>query len=175
MQGMKYAKTGIEHEPFVYQQLAQLFMKLGQFNEAADILTQAIINSAGGGIDVVIFGGGVRSFRALYPEYDLLPDEILAEAVRRRYQPQFPQSWDADFIAKEGKIASSILPELYILRGDAYMKAGRRVDALADYRRVKSDAWYGDARLSPTHTYFEDDGSRRADTPEAWPPPPPKS
>jgi len=46
------------------------------------------------------------------------PDEILAEAVRRRYQPQFPQSWDADFISKagafkEGKVVSSVLVDLY--------------------------------------------------------------
>jgi hypothetical protein len=27
------------------------------------------------------------------------------------------------------------------MRGDAYMKAGRRTEAMADYRRVRSDAW----------------------------------
>jgi tetratricopeptide (TPR) repeat protein len=100
VQGMKYAKNGIEESPFVYEQLAQLYMKLGKFNEAADILTQAIINSAGSGMVAVIFGGGLRAFRTLYPEYDLLPDEILAEAVRRRYEPQFPQSWDVGLYFK---------------------------------------------------------------------------
>lgn len=178
-QCMKYAKNGIEDSPFVYEQLSGLYMKLGKFKEAADILTQGIMNSAGGGMDAVIFGGGMRAFRTLYPEYELLPDEILAEAVRRRYEPQFPQSWDADFISKgggfTGKIASSILPELYVLRGDAYMKLGRSAEALADYQRVKSDAWNGTEPLLPKYMYFKKDGSRNNDAPDTWPQLPPKS
>lgn len=177
-QGMKYAKNGIEDSPFVYEQLAGVYAKMRKFNEAADLITQAIINVSGGGMDVVIFGGGITAFRALYPEYGLLPDEILAEAVRRRYQPQFPQSWDADFISKggafNGKINSSILPELYIMRGDAYMKAGRSKQALADYRRVKSDVWGEEDRFMPRHMYFDDNGRRNYDAPEPFPPPPAK-
>jgi tetratricopeptide (TPR) repeat protein len=177
MQGMKYAKNGVEDSPFVYEQLAHLYMKLGKFNEAADLVTQAIMNSSGGGMDAVIFEGGIKPLRTLYPEYDPLPDEILAEAVRRRYQSQFPQSWDADFISKagafNGKIASSILPELYVMRGDAYMKAGRRAEGLADYSRVKSDAWSGEERFLPRHMYFDERGRRNFDSPEPWPPPPP--
>jgi tetratricopeptide (TPR) repeat protein len=175
VQGMKYAKNGIEDSPFVYEQLYGLDMKLGKFNEAADLITLAIINSSSGFLNSVIFGGGISTFRTLYPEYGLLPDEILAETVRRRYEPQFSQSWDADFISKEGfykgKIASSILPELYIMRGDAYMKSGRRTEALADYRRVKSDVWSG--RVLPKHIYFNEKGNRTYDSPEKWPPPPP--
>jgi hypothetical protein len=152
-------------------------MKLGKFNEAADVSTQAIMNASGGGMDTVIFGGGIRAFRTLYPEYDLVPDEILAEAVRRRYQPQFPQSWDGDFISKEGafkgKISSTILSDLYILRGDAYMKAGRRTDAAADYDRLKSDAWDGQEPYLPRQMYFTKSGTRDYDLPESWPPPPP--
>jgi hypothetical protein len=135
------------------------------------------MNTSGGGMDTVIFGGGIKALRILYPEYDPLPDEILAEVVRRRYQPQFPQSWDADFISKagafKGKIASSILVELYVMRGDAYMKAGRRADALADYHRVKSDAWSGDEPSLPRHMYFDERGKRNFDLPEPWPPSPP--
>lgn len=177
LQGMKYAKNGVEDSPFVYEQLADVYVRLGKFNEAADVITQAIMNASGGGMDSVIFGGGIRAFRTLYPEYDLLPNEILAEAVRRRYQPQFPQSWDADFISKagtfNGKIASSILVELFVMRGDAYMKAGRRAEALADYRRVKSDAWSGEEPTLPRHIYFNERGMRNFDLPEQWPAPSP--
>jgi tetratricopeptide (TPR) repeat protein len=176
-QGMKYAKNGVEDSPFVYEQLANLYMKLGKFNEASELITQAITNTSGGGMDIVIFGGGFRAFRSLYPEYDLMPDEILAEAIRRRYQPQFPQSWDADFISKagdfNGKLVSSILVELFVMRGDAYMKAGRRTEALADYRRVKGDAWSGDEPSLPRHLYFNERGTRNFDLPEPWPLPPP--
>src|ERR1700737_3858374 len=140
-------------------------MKLGKFNEAADLMTKAIINVSGGGMDTVIFEGGIRALRTLYPEYDLLPDEILAEAVRRRYQPQFPQSWDADFISRDGgRIPSTILAELYVKRGDAYMKAGRRAEAWADYHRVMSDAWMVDIRSM----YFNERGNRNYDLPEPW-------
>jgi len=177
VQGMKLAKEGIEASPFVYEQLAGVYMKLGKFEEAARVLTQGIINASGGGMDSVIFGGGIRAFRSLYPEYELLPDEILAEAVRRRYQPQFPQSWDAHFISKggafNGKVVSSILPDLYVMRGDAYMKAGQRAEALADYRRVKSDAWSGEERFLPRHLYFNERGNRNYDAPEPWPAPRP--
>jgi tetratricopeptide (TPR) repeat protein len=179
VQGMKLAKSGTEDSPFVYEQLAGIDMKLGKFNEAANVLTQAIMNATGGGLDSVIFGGGIKAFRELYPEYDLLPDEILADVVRRRFQPQFPQSWDRDFISKggafKGKVASTILPDLYALRGDAYMKAGRRAEALADYRRLKSDAWDGPEPSLPRHVYFDERGARNFDSPEPWPPMPPSS
>jgi hypothetical protein len=140
-------------------------------------MTQAIMNASGSGMDTVIFEGGIGALRTLYPEYDPLPDEILADVVRRRYYPQFPQSWDADFISNagafEGKILSSILPELFVMRGDAYMKAGRRAEALADYHRVKSDAWSGTEPSLPRNLYFGDRGARDFALPEPWPPPPP--
>lgn len=50
---------------------------------------KAIMNASGSGMDTVIFQGGIKGFRTLYPEYNLLPDEILADAVRRRYFPKF--------------------------------------------------------------------------------------
>jgi tetratricopeptide (TPR) repeat protein len=176
LEGMKYAKNEVEDSPFVYQQLAGLYMKLGQFNDAADLMTQAIMHSSGGGMETVIFGGGLKAFRTLYPEYDLLPDEILAEDVRRRYEPQFPQSWDSEFISKggsfNGKVNSSILTDLFALRGDAYMKAGRRAEALADYKRIKSDAWSGEEPYLPRQMYFNERGARNRDMPTTWPPPP---
>lgn len=176
-QGMKYAKNGIEDDPFVYVQLAGVYLKMGRFDRAADILTQAIMN-ASGGMNVVVFSGGIRGFRTLYQEYDLLPDEILAEVVRRRYSPNFSNKWNNEFISPTAsvgrKISSSILPELYITRGDAYMKAGRREKALADYNRVKSDAWGGEERFTPRHMYFDESGKRTSDLPEPFPPLPAK-
>lgn len=177
VQGMKYAKSGVEDSPFVYQQLAGVYMKLGKYNEAADLITQAIMYASGGGMDSVIFGGGITAFRTLYPEYDLVPDEILADAVRRRYEPQFPQSWNRELVSKggwfHGKLSSTILVDLYALRGDAYAKAGRRAEALADYRRVKSDAWSGKEPYLPRQMYFKKSGARNYDLPEPWPPKPP--
>jgi tetratricopeptide (TPR) repeat protein len=174
-QGMRYAKNGIEDSPFVYTQLAGVYLKIGRFDEAANTMTQAIMAA---GMDGVILQGGIKGFRTLYPEYDLLPDEILTEAVRRRYFPNFPKTWDDEFISGAGhaggKVSSSILPELYITRGDAYMKAGRREQALADYRRVKSDVWGGEERLAPRHMYFDENGRRNYDVPESFPPPPAK-
>lgn len=178
-QGMQYAKNGIEDDPFVYTQLAGLYLKMGRFNEAADLVTQAIMHASGGGMDVVIFTGAIKGFRALYPEYELLPDDILAEAVRRRYFPGASVTWNAQFISQsgdnKGKVISSILPELYILRGDAYMKAGKRKQALADYRRVKSSAWSGNENFMPKHIYFDERGNRDYNAPEPFPAPPAKS
>jgi hypothetical protein len=47
-----------------------------------------------------------------------------------------------------------------------------RAEALADYRRVKSDAWSGDEPSLPRHMFFNERGSRNFDLPEPWPPPP---
>ena len=66
-------------------------------------------------------------------------------------------------------LLKSTLAELFLLRGDAYMKAGHRAEALADYRRVKSDAWSGDEKYLPRHLYFNARGSRNFDQPEPWP------
>jgi hypothetical protein len=72
----------------------------------------AIANATGGGLDTVIILGGMGPFRSLYPQYDDVPDTILAEMIRRRFEPQFSQTWDAEFIGSTHKIISSILPEL---------------------------------------------------------------
>ena len=177
-QGMKYAKNGIEDSPFVYTQLAGVYVKMRRFNEAANTITQAIMNSSGSGIDLVIVQSGIGGFRALYPEYKLLPDEILADSVRRRFFPDYSKNWNDEFISgaglNSGKVSSSILPELYIRRGDAYMKAGRSKLALADYRRVSSSAWRDEGGLAPRNMYLNGSGDRNPDLPEPFPAPPPK-
>lgn len=60
------------------------------------------------------------------------------------------------------------------MRGDAYMRAGQNVEALADYRRVKSDAWAGEERFLPRHMYFDESGGRDYGSPEPFPPLPAK-
>lgn len=177
-QGMNYAKNGIENDPFVYTQLAGVYLKMGRFDNAAATITQAIMSASGSGMDVVIFSGGIKGFRTLYQEYDLLPDEILADVIRRRYFSNFPKKWNDEFISHPtrtgGKILSSILPELYVIRGDAYMKGGQREKALADYQRVKSNAWRGEESYAPRHIYFDEGGARNIALPEPFPPPPAK-
>jgi hypothetical protein len=59
------------------------------------------------------------------------------------------------------------------MRGDAYMKAGRRAEGLADYHRVRSDAWSGDETSLPRQMYFDERGRRNFHLPEPWPPSPP--
>ena len=117
---MKQAKDGVERSPFVYEQLANVYTKLGRPTDAASTLTQAIMNCSSG-LESAIVLGGLDAFRALYPEYDLLPDFILADTIRRRFHPQFPQTWNTDFIAAKRKISSGTLAELYIMRADAYL------------------------------------------------------
>lgn len=177
-QGMNYAKNGIENDPSVYTQLAGVYLKMGRFDNAAATITQAIMSASGSGMDVVIFTGGIKGFRTLYQEYDLLPDEILADVIRRRYFSNFPKKWNDEFISHPtrtgGKILSSILPELYVIRGDAYMKGGQREKALADYLRVKSEAWRGKESYAPRHVYFDESGARNIALPEPFPPPPAK-
>jgi hypothetical protein len=56
--------------------------------------------------------------------------------------------------------------DLYAMRGDAYMKAGRRAEALADFRRVKSDVWSGGEPSLPRHVYFDENGRRYLDVPQ---------
>jgi tetratricopeptide (TPR) repeat protein len=166
-------KGGPSTNPFVYEQLASVYMKLGRPNDAANTLTMALMNGGGGGLDVVTMLAGSKPFRALYPEYDTLPDAILADVVRRRFYPQFPQSWNSTFIRKSDKVTSSVLADLYAMRGDAYMRAKRYSEARADYQRLKSDAWGGPDQYLPRNLYFEADGSRRRDVPQPWPPAPP--
>lgn len=172
--GIKRDGDGAAVDSDVYENLADLYMKLHNFNKAVSVLTQAIMNSAEGLRDVILISG-IKSFRTLYPEYEFLPDKVLAEVVRRRYYPQFPESWDASFISGSGKILSSILPELYTMRGDAYMKSGHTKEGLADYQRVKCDVWSQSGIYSPKNVYFNNRGQRRINSPEIWPPPPPTS
>lgn len=170
--GMNLAKHGAEKFASVYEQLAGVYMKMERFNEAARTLTDAIMNS-GTGLQNVVILGDLKAFRDLYPQYDLVPNKIVAEDVRRRYVPQFPESWDSSFISGSALQSSCVTPNglagLYALRGDAYMKADQRGAALADYHRVKSDAWCAGTEMP----YFTADGERNYDVPTPWPAPPP--
>ena len=170
VKGLQLAKKSEKKPALVYEQLAGVYIEMGRPAEAARTLTDGIAHSSTGLIDVVVLGG-LQAFRDLYPEYDMIPDEIVAEDVRRRYEPQFPESWDSSFINSTSKVSNTDLAELYALRGDAYMKAGNRKAAAADYARLKSAAW--SSNLNARTLYFDEGGSRNRDTPTPWPAPPP--
>jgi len=88
-------------------------------------------------LSYAVFQMNIDQFRRIYPEYDSVPDDVLCQKLRAMF---FPAMQYADFVkqflieAKDFK--STVLPDLYLKRGDTYAAMKQTQKANAEYDRV---------------------------------------
>jgi len=78
----------------------------------------------------------IAQFRAIYPEYHSVSDDIVTQKLQRLF---YPQSWGgalARMFMGEEWFEDAMLPELYVDRGDYYLSSGDYGKALVEYRRA---------------------------------------
>ncbi|MGD0945867.1 MAG: surface-adhesin E family protein [Candidatus Binatia bacterium] len=125
-----------------YENRATAYMKTQQWDLAISDLTTAISLQ----VPAVLILGNIKQFRALYPEYATASDEAVAHKLNQTFYPVMKyEDFSKGFLHHE-KALSVTLPELYLQRSDAYLKAGRWHHAAVDFRRATDGfANYADA------------------------------
>lgn len=117
-----------------YRNRAEAHLRLGNYTAAlADIgrSIQQVLTSA-------IYLMNIDSFRKLYPEYDDVADNVIAEKMRALFFPQMSyEDFSLQFLIEAKMEPSFVLSDLYLKRGDIYAKLGRQRQAEAEYDRVQ--------------------------------------
>jgi tetratricopeptide (TPR) repeat protein len=112
---------------------ADCYSKVGEYHEAIADLTKAIelqLGSQG-------FLFTLRQFRALYPEYDNVPDAALCRKLNLLFWPQFTYEVIAkQLLEPKDEWAIDTLNELYEKRGDAYLRLNDFRRGLLDFNRI---------------------------------------
>ena len=113
----------------LYEDTGDAHVKLGLFPDAIADYTKAIERYVANDIFLL----SLHQIRLLYPEYDLVSDEVLCRKLNVLFYPQMEyEVFAKQLMEKNGKWSVSMLNELYEKRGDAYLQAG-------DYRRGVMD------------------------------------
>jgi tetratricopeptide (TPR) repeat protein len=116
-----------------YESRADAYMKTQQWGLAIDDLSTAISLQIGG----VVILSNVKQFRALYPEYKTASDEAIAQKLNRTFYPNMKyEDFSKGFLHGDKAWESTVVPDLYLKRSDAYLKAGDWHNATLDYRRA---------------------------------------
>ena len=124
--------SDLEKQCDEYVNRANAYAKLKNFSQAAQDLSMAIRSHMGS-----TFIWGISQFRKVYPEYDSVRDDVLADLLRRRLTPQMTYpDFSNEFLIKAKGIDEFVIAELYCKRGDMYAKMGDGADARKDYDRV---------------------------------------
>ncbi len=136
--GRKSPDTG--HLGMTYQNRADAYIKSSDYANAIDDLTKAI----GLKFSDQILITTISAIRSIYPEFKHITDIDLIEGLRQKY---FPNMTSTDFLQNMQKNSEPygdfILSDLYVARGDAYIKAGDFKKASLDYARaVHNDSAY---------------------------------
>jgi tetratricopeptide (TPR) repeat protein len=117
-------------EYYSYQNRADAYIKTHQWDRAIGDLTTATSLQLGGSILLM----NVDQFRAIYPEYKSASNEAIA---RKLYQTFYPDlaAHSEDFLTRH-PWGSTVIPDLYLKRSDAYLKKGNWHVASIDFRRA---------------------------------------
>jgi tetratricopeptide (TPR) repeat protein len=116
-----------------YHNRAEAYVKLRNYPKAIEDFSASIKQT----LSHAVFLMNIDQFRRIYPEYDSVPDDALCEKLRAMF---FSTMKYADFAkqflidAKDFK--STVLPDLYLERGDAYTAMNQAQKANAEYDRV---------------------------------------
>jgi hypothetical protein len=146
-----------------YEHRADAYLKTEQWALAIRDLTTAISLQTGG-ISLLM---NVNQFRALYPEYKPASDEAVARKLNQTFFPNlnyedFSKSFLHDNVEK-GFFSSSTLPDLYLKRSDACLKADDWHSAAVDFRRAANgfkrlataDRWRPIGGQQNSHFYID--------------------
>jgi tetratricopeptide (TPR) repeat protein len=116
-----------------YENRADAHLKTRQWDLAIRDLTAAISLQTGG----VVLLSNIQQFRALYPEYTTASDEAVARKLNQTFYPNMKyDDFSKGFLHANKAWTSTVIPDLYLKRSDAYLKAGNWHSAAGEFRRA---------------------------------------
>jgi tetratricopeptide (TPR) repeat protein len=159
-----------------YENRADAYMKTQQLDLGIRDLTTAISLQIGG----VVLLSNINQFRALYPEYKAASDEAVARKLDQTFYPNMKyEDFSKGFLHNNKAWASTVVPDLYLKRSDAYLKAGNWHNAAVEFRRAVDgfpsyadaiDRWREISEQHDSHVYIDmktfDD--TRSDSAKLW-------
>ena len=155
-------KDDASYLPNLYENRADAYVRLGQYNEAISDYSKAIELRFG----QMTISLSLKQIRGLYPEYDHVSDETLLHKIHDLFWPNMEYVGFAKQLTEEnGKWAISLLNELYEKRGDTYLRLGDFRRGILDFRRIfegvpnfadSIDRWRALGRTADQADYFLD-------------------
>jgi tetratricopeptide (TPR) repeat protein len=119
-----------------YDNRADAFMKLHNYPKAIEDISRSIKKTLA---SYVVFSMNIDQFRRIYPEYDSVPDDVLCEKIRALFYSSMKYADFADqFLIRAQEFKSTVVPDLYLKRGDAYAAMGEKKRANIEYDRVSN-------------------------------------
>lgn len=133
----------IRYDNSSFLRRADAYMKMRQWDLAVRDLTTAISLQ----IDAACLLMNINQFRALYPEYKAASDEAVARKLNQTFYPEMKyEEFSKGLLHNNKAWPSTVVPDLYLRRADAYLKAGNWHKAAMDFRRaVNGFPEYADA------------------------------
>jgi tetratricopeptide (TPR) repeat protein len=125
-------KEGDSFVSNLYEYRADANVKLGQYRDAIADYSNAVERQLAN--DTFLLS--LKQLRALYPEYDRVPDGTLLRKINALFWPQFEYKVFTEQIDKNGNWQIGLLNGLYEKRGDAYLRAGDFRRAVLDFTRI---------------------------------------
>ena len=125
-----------------YESRADAYVKTRQWDLAIRDLTTAISLQVGKSLLLM----NVNQFRALYPEYKAASDEAIARKLHQTFYPNLNYEGFAKDFFTHAAMPSTVIPDVYLKRSDAYLKKGNWHLASLDFRRaINGFPGYADA------------------------------
>ncbi len=116
-----------------YDNRAEAFIKLHNYPKAIEDMSASIKQT----LSHAVFLMNVDQFRRIYPEYDSVPDDALCEKLRAMFFPAMQYGdFAKQFLIEAKDFKSTVLPDLYLKRGDAYAALRQTQKANGEYDRV---------------------------------------
>jgi tetratricopeptide (TPR) repeat protein len=115
-----------------YESRADAYVKTRQLDAAIRDLTTAISLQIGSSVLLM----NISQFRAIYPEYKAASNEAIARKLQQTFYPDLTyESFSERFLTGRA-MASTVIPDVYLKRSDAYLKKGNWHLASIDFRRA---------------------------------------
>ncbi len=116
-----------------YENRANAYIKLHEYPKAIEDISAAIKQY----LSSAVYQMNIDQFRRIYPEFDAMPDDVLCEKLRALFFPQMKYAdFAKQFLMEAKDFESTVLPDFYLKRGDAYAAMKQMRKANAEYDRV---------------------------------------
>jgi tetratricopeptide (TPR) repeat protein len=124
-------------ESISYEGRADAYVKTRQWDLAIRDLNTAISLQIGGAVLLM----NINQFRTIYPEYKTAANEAIERKLSQTFYPDLKyEEFSKRFLNDNGALgmSSTVIPDIYLKRSDAYLKAGNWHRASIDFRRAVS-------------------------------------
>jgi tetratricopeptide (TPR) repeat protein len=116
-----------------YDNRAEAYMKLHNYTKEIEDISASIKQK----LSSIIFEMNIDQFRRIYPEYDAVSDDVVCEKLRALFFPEMRYAdFAKQFLVEAAENPSTVLPDLYLKRGDAYAARKEPARANIEYDRV---------------------------------------